>query len=260
MVLDDDWILELHFSELLNSVTLLERVLQQEREAVLERFRQEIDANPVVPRVTADGVEIHVSEREYEIGMEIEQVAEEIPRLLMKNMIVGTWSLFERNFIGLATSRILAEGDLSDASFGIAGKIREIKDVTKYWEQKGIHLPPGWEFVDIVREIRNQIVHDGGCRSDVDDVTDPIKLTRHKRTAKIDAFIESREAEGKSGLWYHHGVLVVTPDFCREVITVLLAYVKETTHRTYIRFDDEALKRRMRASKHSNYGDLEGQC
>jgi hypothetical protein len=146
-------------------------------------------------------------------------------------------------------SRITAEGDLSDSSFAAAGKIREIKHVTEFWAQKGIELPLGWIFVDTVREIRNQIVHDGGVRSDVDDVTDPVELNRHKRTVKIDAFIAARAAERKSGISYHHGALVVTADFCREVVAFLLAYVKEMKRRTYIPFKDEALERRMRASK-----------
>src|SRR5262249_29906484 len=153
----------------------------------------------------------------------------------------------------LVKSRITAEGDLSDASFAAAGKIREMKHVTEYWAQKGIQ-PPGWDFVDAVREIRNQIVHDGGGRSDVDDVTDPVELTRHKRTVTIDAFIAARAAEGKSGITYHHGALVVTADFCREVVTLLLACVKETKRRTYIPFKDEALEQRMPASKHSPFG------
>jgi hypothetical protein len=60
--------------------------------------------------------------------------------------------------------------------------------------------------------------------------------------------IAVRSAGGKSGIWYHHGALVVTADFCREVVAFLLAYVKETQRRTYIPFKDEALERRMRAS------------
>ena len=258
MALDEDWITDLHFSELSNGVTLLERVLRQEQEAVIERCRRELAAIPKDIRETDDGIEIRVSEREHDIATEIEQVAQEIPRLLMKNMIVGTWSLFEGDMIGLVQSRITAEGDLSDASFVAAGEIREMKHVTKYWEQKEIQLPTGWAFVDTVREIRNQIVHDGGVRSDVDDVTDPVELTRHSCTVKIDAFIAAREAEGKSGIWYHHGALVVTADFCREVVALLLAYVKETKRRTYIRFKDEALERRMRASKQSPFGGFCG--
>jgi len=254
MALDEDWITDLHFSELSNGVTLLERVLRQEREAVIERCRRELPAIPKDVREADDGIEIRVGEREHEIATEIEQVAQEIPRLLMKNMIVGMWSLFEGYMIGLVQSRITAEGDLSDASFAAAGKIREMKHVTEYWAQKGIQLPPGWAFVDTVREIRNQVVHDGGVRSDVDDVTDPVALTRHRRTVQIDAFIAAREAEGKSGIWYHHGALVVTADFCREVVALLLAYVKETKRRTYIRFKDEALERRMHASKQSPFG------
>ena len=158
--------------------------------------------------------------------------------------------------IGLVQSRITAEGDLSDASFAAAGKIREMKHVTEYWTEKGIQPPPGWAFVDTVREIRNQIVHDGGVRSDVDDVTDPVELTRHKRTLKIDAFIAAREVEGKSGIWYHRGALVVTADFCREVVALLLAYVKETKRRTYIRFKDGAMERRMRVSEQSPFGSF----
>jgi hypothetical protein len=42
---------------------------------------------------------------------------------------------------------------------------------------------------------------------------------------KIDALIAAREAEGKSGIWYQLGALVVTADFCREVVALLLAYV-----------------------------------
>jgi hypothetical protein len=205
-------------------------------------------------RETEDGIEIRVSEREHEIATEIEQLAQDIPRLLMKNMIVGTWALFEGYMIGLVQSRITAEGDLSDASFAAAGKIRYMEDVTKYWKQKGIQLPPGSAFVETVREIRNQIVHDASVRSDVDDVTDPVELTRHKRTVEIDAFIAARKAEGKSGIWYHHGALVVTADFCREVVASLLAYVKEMKRRTYIPFKDEALERRMRASKLNPFG------
>lgn len=253
MELDLDWITDLHFSELSNGVTLLERVLRQEREAVLGRCRRELAAIPKDIRETDDGIEIRASEREREIATEIEQVAQEIPRLLMRNMIVGAWSLFEGYMIGLVQSRITAEADLSDASFAEAGEIRYMEDVTKYWERKGIPLPPGKDFVDTVREIRNQIVHDGGGRSDVDDVTDPVKLTRHKRTVKIDAFISARKAEGKSGISYHHGALVVTADFCREVVAFLLAYVKEMKRQTYIPFKDEALERRMRASKQSPF-------
>src|SRR5437899_2057855 len=95
MALDEDWITDLHFSELSNGVTLLERVLRQEREAVIERCRRELAAMPEDIRETDDSIEIRVSEREHEIATEIEQVAQEIPRLLMKYMIVGTWSLFE---------------------------------------------------------------------------------------------------------------------------------------------------------------------
>jgi hypothetical protein len=253
MAMDEDWITDLHFSELSNCITLLERVLLQEREAVVARCRRELAAIPEDIRETDGGIDIRVSDREHEIATEIEQVAQEIPRLLMRNMIVGTWSLFEGYMIGLVQSQITAEGDLSDASFVAAGKIREMKHVTEYWAQKGLQLPPGWAFVDTVREIRNQIVHDGGGRSDVDNVTDPIELTRHKRTVKIDAFIAAREAEGKSGIWYHHGALVVTADFCREVVAFLLAYVKETKRRTCIRFKDESLERRTRASKQSPF-------
>jgi hypothetical protein len=255
MPLDEDWITDLHFSELSNGVTLLDRVLRQEREAVIERCRKELAEIPEDIRETDDGIEIRVSQRHHEIAGEIEQVAQEIPRLLMKNMIVGTWSLFEGHMIGLVKSRITAEGDLSDASFASAGRVREMKDVTDYWAEKGIQLPPGWDFVDSVREIRNQIVHDGGGRSDIDDVTDPVELTRHRRTVRIDAFIAAREAEGRSGIWYHHGALVVTADFCREVVAFLLAYVKEARCQIYIPFSGEALLRRMRASKQDPFSD-----
>ena len=47
---------------------------------------------------------------------------------------------------------------------------------------------------------------------------------------------------------------MVKPDFCREVVALLLAYLKETKRRTYIRFKDEALERRMRVSKQSPFG------
>src|SRR5439155_23912748 len=84
MALDEGWITDLHFSELSNGVTLLERVLRQEREAIIERCRQELAAIPKDIRETDDGIENRVSEREHEIAAEIEQVAQEIPRLLMK--------------------------------------------------------------------------------------------------------------------------------------------------------------------------------
>jgi N12 class adenine-specific DNA methylase len=245
--MDDDWLTDLQFKELSRCVTLLERSLLQERKAVIDRCRQALAAIRKDVQETDYGIDI--SEEEHQIAIEIEQVAQEIPRLLMKNMIVGTWSLFEGYMTGLVRSRIIAEGDLSDTSFATAGKVREMKHVTKYWAQKGIDLPAGWTFVDSIREVRNQIVHDGGSRSDVDDVTDPIELGRHRRTIMIDKFIATREADGKSGIWYHHGSLVVTADFCREVIEFLLEYVKETKGRTYVPFEDEALKRRMRASK-----------
>ena len=156
MALDDDWITDLYFSELSNGITLLERILRQEREVVIERCRQELATIPNDVRETDDGIEIRVTQREREIATEIEQVAQEIPRLLMKNMIVGTWSFFEGNMIGLAQSRITAVGDLSDASFAA---------------------------------------------------------------------------------------------FCREVVELLLAHLKEIKRRTYIPFKDEALERRMHASK-----------
>lgn len=258
MALDDDWATDLQFSDLSNCITLLQRVLRQEREAVIERCRKELAEIPEDIRETEVGIEIRVSERHHELAGEIEQVAEEIPRLLMKNMIVGTWSLFEAHMIGLVKSRITAEADLSDASFATAGRIREMSDVTNYWAEKGIQLPPGAEFVDSVREIRNQIVHDGGSSSDIDDVTDPVELKRHRRTVKIDSFIAAREAKGKSGIWYHHGALVVSADFCREVVAFLLAYLKEMKRLTYIPFSDEALLRRMRASKQTPFGDFQG--
>src|SRR5207302_7935020 len=106
--------------------------LRQEQEAVIERWRRELAAIPKDIRETDDGIEIRVSEREHEIAAEIEQVAQEIPRILMKNMIVGTWSLFEGYMIGLVRTRITAEGDLSDSSFSAAGEIREMKHVTEY--------------------------------------------------------------------------------------------------------------------------------
>jgi hypothetical protein len=82
--------------------------------------------------------------------------------------------------------------------------------------------------------------------------SDPFGLHVDEILAWADAHF-AREAEGKSRIWYHHGALVVTADFCREVVALLLAYVKETKRRTYIRFKDEALERRMRASKQSPF-------
>ena len=41
MVLDEDWITDLQFSDLSTGITLLERVLRQEREAVIDRCRRE---------------------------------------------------------------------------------------------------------------------------------------------------------------------------------------------------------------------------
>src|SRR5436305_1302869 len=86
MALDEDWITDLHFSELSNGVTLLERVLRQERDAVIDRCRRELADIPkdVRERETQDGIEI-ASVQEQEIATEIEQVAQDIPRLLMKN-------------------------------------------------------------------------------------------------------------------------------------------------------------------------------
>jgi hypothetical protein len=83
MTLDEDWVTDLHFSDLSNCVTLLERVLRHEREAVIERCRMEIAEIPQNIRETEDGIDIGVSERQHEIAGEIEQVAQDIPQLLM---------------------------------------------------------------------------------------------------------------------------------------------------------------------------------
>ncbi len=250
MARDEDWITDLHFDELVNSVTLLERVLRQDREAVLERCRREIESIPDEVVETENGIEIRMDDRKQEIAIEIEQLAQEIPRILMNNMVVAAWALFERNMIGLAGSRIRRKSGLSDEGFKASGKIREVKHVAEYFEQEGITLPTGWGFVDIIREIRNQIVHDGAIRHELDDVTDPVELTRHKRTVKIDKFVEEREAQGKAGIRYYcDGILSVGAAFCREILDFLRDYTKATKRLAHIPFDDEALRRRMRESE-----------
>jgi len=249
MALDEEWITNLRYDELINGATILERMLREEREIVLERCRREMESIPEVVIETEDGIEIRMDERKNKFATEISQVCQEIPRILMNNMLVSAWSLFEGNFTGLASIRIHRKSSLSDEGFKASGKIREIKHAVDYFEQEQIPLPAGWELVDIIREIRNQIVHDGAIRHELDDVTDPIELTRHKRTVKIDKFVEEREAQGKKGIWYiHDGILCVNAAFCREVLEFLRDYVKAMRHLTYLPFDDEALLRRMEAS------------
>lgn len=246
MALDEDWFTDLRYDELLNGATILERMLRDERETVLERCRREMESMPDVVIESEDGIEIRMDERKQKFAIEIEQVCQEIPRILMNNMLVSAWSLFEGNFTGFASIRIHRKSGLSDEGFKESGRIREIKHALDYFEREGIALPAGWEFVDIIREIRNQIVHDGAIRHELDDVTDPIELTRHKRTVKIDKFVEERETLGKKGIWYiHDGILCVNAAFCREVLEFLRGYVKATRRLTYLPFDDEALRRRM---------------
>ncbi len=250
MARGEDWVTDLHFDELVNGVTLLERVLRQEREIVRERCQREIDSIPDEVIGTDEGIEIRMDERKQEIACEIEQICQEIPRILMNNMVVSAWSLFESYMTGLATSRIIAKADLSDEGFKASGKIREMKDVVDYFKQENITLPAGWDFVDNIREIRNQIVHDGSIRHVLDDVTDPVELKRHRRTVAIDKFVEERETKGQKGIWYiYDGILVTSAAFCREILEFFRDYVKATKRLTHVRFDDEALRRRMRESE-----------
>lgn len=242
------WITNFHFAELSTSVDLLERALHQEQKAVRERCMRELESIPEDIRETEDGIEILVIEREHELAGQIEQACEDIPRLLMKNMIVATWTVFECHMMGLVKSRIKAEADLSDEGFAAAAGIREMKHAMKHLRDRGFSLLQGWDFVDAIREVRNQIVHDGGARSDIDNVTDPVEMLRHQRTVRIDRFIADREANGKCGISYDYGALVVSADFCREVIDFLNEYVNATKRLTHIPISTEALKRRMIAN------------
>lgn len=246
-----DWILDLHFDELLNSVNVLERALRQEREAVLEKYRDEIEALREDGEIETDfGVEVRATDRHYEIATQIERYCEEIPRLVMNSMLVSTWALFERKMMGLATERIVNKARLSDDGFRAAGKIREMKQVEEYFTKEGITLPPGWDFVNLIREIRNQIVHDGGIRHELDDVTDPVELTRHKRSLKIGKFVEEQNELGNYGVQYRcDAILTLSPDFCREIVEFLRNYVKEISLIACVPFNDADLIRRMEASE-----------
>ena len=249
----DDWVTDLHFDELANGLTLLERVLRQERRAVLEKCRLEIES--ITDKIIEiDGCQIiEVDPRKDKIATEIGQVAEEIPRIVMNSMLVSTWALFERKMIGAASNRIVNKSRLSDDGFRAAGKIREMRQVVEYFNTEGIILPDGWDFVDLVREIRNQIVHDGGIRHELDDVTDPIELTCHKRSLKIGKFVEEQNEMGKYGIQYRYdAILTLSADFCREVVAFLRDYVKEVQRITHYPFDDQDLYRRMKASEERN--------
>lgn len=250
MVGGEDWVTDLHFDELVNGVTLLERVLRQERAIVWERCRREIDSTPDKVIETDEGIEIRLDERKQEIACEIEQVYQEVPRILMNNMVVSAWSLFENHMTGLVRSRIIAKAGLSDGGFKATGRIRDMKDVVDYFKQEDIALPPGWDFVDQIRELRNQIVHDGGIRHVLDDATDPVELKRHRRTLSIDKFVEEREAMGQKGIWYiYDGTLCTSAEFCREILEFFRDYVKVTKRLTHVPFDDEAFRSRMRTSE-----------
>ena len=145
---------------------------------------------------------------------------------------------------GLASTRIHRKSGLSDEGFKESGRIREIKHALAYFEHEGIKLPPGWDSVDIIREIRNQIVHDAGIRHGLDDVKDPVELTRHKRSVKIDKFVEEREAQGKKGIRYHHDcILAVSADFCREILEFLRDYVKSTRRLAAVKLTEPSIVR-----------------
>jgi hypothetical protein len=84
-----------------------------------------------------------------------------------------------------------------------------------------------WAEIEHDGDVRNQIMHDDGRRTTRARLPAGEKDLKKDRSDRVDAYVRSREADGKTGITFNRDTLVLTPEFCREALEVLRGFFKE---------------------------------
>lgn len=217
--------IDMHFSFFSQSVSRIEYGLQQQAEeavAKLSEPRDELD--PQVQYLI-----------EMQLQNELELAAGFVPPLVFSTMLAAVWSSFE-HALTIVTQQHLCATLPSSLDAGERtkrlNKIRDLTEIKKHWENKHgekvrVRFPSGWDEILDIREVRNLIVHDNSWRHEMaTNETDSEELVRHKRVKTILTYIARREQEGRRGLSFDGDQLIVTSDYCHEVVKTLCAYLK----------------------------------
>lgn len=157
-------------------------------------------------------------------------IGETFPRIFWRNSLVSLWSQFEHEMVGLCRLDFDHEPSGAWKKFKISDKIRYFADAVKHLESRQVAIPASVTELTEIGRVRNQIAHDEGKRfiAFPGEEPDEKEVATYKRSKQVDEYVESRINAGRSGLSFDSDVLMVTPDFCREVADLCQEFFSES--------------------------------
>lgn len=140
------------------------------------------------------------------------------PRLFLYSAVGTIWSFIEQELISLCNQDMDWRVREGLPRLPEADKLMFGGDAVKYWIACGVIMPPSWELMESIKDVRNHIIHNNGMTVDK-----PVGLKRkatqaEDRTIRIREFLRVRREAGIKTLDSEGRSLVVTPEYCRELI------------------------------------------
>lgn len=232
------WLLGFQLDTLIEHVNLLDRTMSREKAEFNSRLAARVAGLP--PAERDEVIDWHSDE-----GIHLADV---YPRFVWQSVLVSIWAFVEHELTSLCKLDLRFNDEkIPPAPETVAREyeIQYARHAINYFTERGVAFPESgakWQELDMLRLIRNQIVHNHGrLRAQVgEDMASKVGTPKGK-TAKALAKVQQAAADQKSIVEYIRkrqggGLrtlslsgddLTITPDYCRECIATIRAFFEE---------------------------------